>query len=244
MNMQHKSFAKIRRAIVLATVMFGIFGGSANVSACSPASGKKFKPATNLDQVGIASTILIGKVVRWNAKWDKTHQYLEESSIEVMPMMALKGISPKSSFRLPGVAMTDKELYGRARPSHQDEFELPHVDAFGGGCNRSNFVVGQRVLFMLVRQDGSWDGIPVPFSRWAEDVQTLDAPWVQLVKIYVRASTLPKRQRTGYLKAERQRLLAGEPTRIRRLMADDIKRQITRTWSGRDHPDEDFLPQK
>jgi hypothetical protein len=79
------------------------------------------------------------------------------------------------------------------------------------------------------------------FSRWAEDVPDANAPWVQLVKLYAVAASLPEADRAGFLEDEREALLArtGEP--LAQLMAEDIARQLGGPEALPDEPIEDVF---
>lgn len=216
----------LRRLVTRILSLWACLGLAAQASACSPARGARIE--TNLELVARAPTILIGRVVRWDYEKSPDSQYYVDSNILVEPVIPLKGNAPVQPFRLEGeFALQGEELFpGANQPSRYDEFNQPHVGALGGGCERSNFVIGRLVVFFLQPKEGGWTSAGSIFSRWAEDVPSVDGPWVKLVRIYVQASQLPKGQRHTFLRAERDKLLAGEPGRIERLMADDIERQM------------------
>src|SRR5690606_30154486 len=80
--------------------------------------------------------------------------------------------------------------------------------------------------FFLDRRDGEWVPAGEPFSRWAEDVPGVDAPWVRLTTLYVRAAALAEGERRTVLEAERDALRARADDPIAQLMAADIDRQL------------------
>jgi hypothetical protein len=63
-------------------------------------------------------------------------------------------------------------------------------------------------------------------QRWAEDVSGAHAPWVRLARLYLRAATLPERERTTLLETQRAVLQQRAADRFARLMAADIARQL------------------
>ncbi|GEO00444.1 hypothetical protein NSE01_22760 [Novosphingobium sediminis] len=217
-----------RRFVTRILILWVCLGLAGEAAACTPARHARLE--TNLELVARAPTILIGRVVRWDRKKVPENQYYEESSILVEPVEILKGEGPQAPFRLDDMLAMTEGLASPAdsQPSAYDEFREPHVNAYMGGCIRYNFVIGQLVVFLLATEKGMWVPSASIFSRWAEDVPSVDGPWVKLVRIYVQASQLPKGQRRKFLRAERDKLLAGDLGRIERLMADDIDRQIKR----------------
>ena len=100
------------------------------------------------------------------------------------------------------------------------------------------FPDGSRVLFFLRRQGGEWHGAGGPFSRWAEDVMTDDAPWLQLVRFYADVAARPAADRTAALIARRDELGAQGADPVAQLMAADIQRQL----DGPNRPLKDALP--
>lgn len=194
--------------------------------ACSPATG--FRPYTNLELVQHAPTIVIGRITRWDYRKPPEETWYLDTSLLVEPILTLKGNGPAGPFRLNGMLAIPQGygLAGAGEPSHFDEFFSPHVDAFTGACLRENFVVGQLVVFFMGVSDGQWEPSGRPFARWAEDVPSVDGPWVKLVQIYINAAELPRSKRRALLRREQAKLLAGGGDRISRLMAADIQRQI------------------
>jgi hypothetical protein len=216
----------LRRFAISLLLLWASLGLAVQVNACSPARGARL--ATNLDLVQQAPTIVIGRVVQWDSKNSPDHQRFDSTSIVVEPVATLKGEGPRAPFRLDDMMAMTEGLASPvdSQPSAYDEFQQPHVNAFMGGCIRYNFVIGQLVVFFLHVEDGKWQPAATIFSRWAEDVPSVDGPWVRLVRLYIEASQLPKAKRRAMLRAEKAKLLAGQPGRIERLMAADIQRQI------------------
>src|SRR5690606_20968808 len=91
---------------------------------------------------------------------------------------------------------------------------------------------GTTAVFFLRRDASGWAPAGGPFTRWAEDVPDAQAPWVQLVRVYAVAATLPEEDRVALLSNEREALMArtGEP--LAQLMADDIARQLGAARAG------------
>jgi hypothetical protein len=111
-----------------------------------------------------------------------------------------------------------------------------------GACIRTVFPLGTTIVaFLRTGHEGMWAPAGDAFSRWAEDVPDANAPWVQLVKLYAVAASLPEADRAGFLEDEREALLArsGEP--LAQLMADDIARQLGGPEALPDEPIEDVF---
>ena len=72
-----------------------------------------------------------------------------------------------------------------------------------------------------------WAPAAQPFTRWAEDVPGEDAPWVELVRFYVRAAALADAERTALLESEMERQSARKDDPLAQLVAADILRQLT-----------------
>jgi hypothetical protein len=111
--------------------------------------------------------------------------------------------------------------------SNPYEFRTAHPTSYMGACIRTVFPLGTTIVaFLRTGHEGIWAPAGDAFSRWAEDVPDETAPWVQLVKLYAVAASLPEADRAGLLEDEREALLArtGEP--LAQLMADDIARQL------------------
>ncbi|HLU28060.1 MAG TPA: hypothetical protein VKZ65_06450, partial [Glycomyces sp.] len=85
---------------------------------------------------------------------------------------------------------------------------------------------GATVLFFLDRADGQWVPAGGPFSRWAEDVEGLDSPWVQLTAFYVRVAGLEPDRRVALLEAERDAFQAREGEPLAMAYAADLERSL------------------
>ncbi|MEO6386865.1 MAG: hypothetical protein ABIT16_09000, partial [Croceibacterium sp.] len=102
----------------------------------------------------------------------------------------------------------------------------PHPSAYGGACIRREFAPGAIVLFFLDRRDGEWVPAGGAFSRWAEDLADVDAPWLQLTRFYARVAALPDGDRAEALEDERDALLARIDEPVAQAMGADIARQL------------------
>lgn len=127
-------------------------------------------------------------------------------------------------------------LLGRAGLS---QLRDAHPQSLAGACVRYVFPRGSRILFFLDRQDGGWQPAGGPFSRWAEDVLTDDAPWLQAVRFYIAVARLPEADRAAALTARRDELGALGDDPVAQLIAADIDRQL----AGPNAPLREELPQ-
>lgn len=184
--------------------------------ACSVAPG--YRVPTNLELVERSHLILLGTVTAGDFAPDSS----EEQMIAVEPVEALKGAMPTGPVALPAMIATDAEML----PSNPYELREAHPQSFAGACVRYIFPRGSRVLFFLDRQDGQWSEAGGPFSRWAEDVLTDDAPWLQLVRFYIGVAKLPEEERAAALAARRDELGALGDDPVAQLLAADIDRQL------------------
>lgn len=184
--------------------------------ACSVASD--YRVPTNLELVERADLILLGTVTAGDFAPDSS----EEQMIAVEPVEALKGAMPTGPVALPAMIATGAEML----PSNPYELREAHPQSFAGACVRYVFPRGSRVLFFLDREDGRWREAGGPFSRWAEDVLTDDAPWLQLVRFYIGIAKLPEEERTAALIARRDELGALGDDPVAQLVAADIGRQL------------------
>jgi hypothetical protein len=187
------------------------------VLACEPGPG--YRMPTNLELAGHAETIVLARV---------TGQHVDErgrpTAVVITPLAAIKGELPQGDIAIGGMSLAEGAVAVTSRPF---EFERPHPDAYAGACIRTVFPLGATELFFLrIDHEGRWAPAGTAFSRWAEDVDGEDAPWVQLARLYTIASGLPAEDRVPFLEGEREALLArtGEP--LAQLLADDIARQI------------------
>ena len=184
--------------------------------ACSVAPG--YSVPTNLELVEDADLILLGTVTDGDFAPDST----EEQMIEVEPVAALKGAMPSAPIALPAMIATDADV----QLSNPYDLRDAHPQSLAGACVRYVFPRGSRILFFLDRQDGMWHPAGGAFSRWAEDVLTDDAPWLQAVRFYIEVARLPEEDRVAALAARRDELgaLADDP--VAQLIAADIDRQL------------------
>lgn len=194
--------------------------------ACSVAAG--YRVPTNMELVERAGLILLGTVTAGDS--DDAGQQM----VAIEPVEALKGAMPSGPIALPAMIAT----VDAARLSNPYELEEAHPQSLAGACVRYIFPRGSRVLFFLDRQDGDWQLSGGPFSRWAEDVLTDDAPWLQAVRFYVAVAKLPEEERAVALAARREELAAIGDDPVAQLIAADIGRQIT----GPNAPLRDELP--
>jgi hypothetical protein len=204
----------MRRLIILAGL--AILAAPIPAAACSVAPG--YRVPTNLELVERAELILIGTVTPGDVGPDSS----ERPMIAVEPVEALKGAMPTAPIALPAMIATDSEF----QLSNPYELKEAHPQSFAGACTRYVFPRGSRILFFLDRQDGTWHEAGGPFSRWAEDVLTDDAPWLQAVRFYVDVAKLPEDGRIAALTARREELGALGDDPVAQLLAADIDRQL------------------
>lgn len=184
--------------------------------ACSVAPG--YRVPTNIELVERADLILLGTVTDGDFEPDS----VPEQMIAVEPVAALKGTMPSGPVALPAIIAADGEM----QLSNPYELHEAHPQSFAGACTRYVFPRGSRVLFFLDRQDGAWREAGGPFSRWAEDVLTDDAPWLQAVRFYIEVAKLPEEDRAAALTARRDELAALGDDPVAQLIAADITRQL------------------
>ena len=196
--------------------------------ACSVVPG--YRVPTNIELVERADLILLGTVGDGEFEPDGP----PEQRIAVNPVEALKGATPSGSLLLSAMIATDAER----QLSNPYELKQAHPQSFAGACTRYAFPRGSRVLFFLDRQEGVWHQAGGPFSRWAEDVLTDDAPWLQAVRFYIAVTKLPEADRAAALVARRDELGALGDDPVAQLIAADIDRQL----AGPNAPLDDALP--
>lgn len=184
--------------------------------ACSVVPG--YRVPTNMELVERADLILLGTVNDGDFEPDST----PEQMITVEPVEALKGATPSGPLALSAMIATGAEM----QLSNPYELKDAHPQSFAGACTRYAFPRGSRILFFLERQDGVWHQAGGPFSRWAEDVLTDDAPWLQAVRFYIAVAKLPAQDRIAALTARRNELGALGDDPVAQLIAADIDRQI------------------
>jgi len=185
-------------------------------AACSVAPG--YRVPTNFELVERADLILLGMVTDGDFEPDSS----ERQMIAVEPVAALKGAMPTGPIALPAMIATDAEL----QLSNPYELKEAHPQSFAGACIRHVFPRGSQVLFFLDRTEGTWHEAGGPFSRWAEDVLTDDAPWLQAVRFYIEVAKLPEEERSAALTARRDELGALGDDPVAQLLAADIDRQL------------------
>ncbi|HEV7343160.1 MAG TPA: hypothetical protein VGN68_16155 [Sphingopyxis sp.] len=184
--------------------------------ACSVAPG--YRVPTNIELVADADLILLATVSEGDFAPDST----SEQQIEVQPLAAIKGEMPTGPLAMPGSIASGEE----ALLSNPYELKDAHPQSLAGACNRYTFPRGSRVLFFLKWQGDHWRAAGGPFSRWAEDVLTDEAPWLQVVRLYAEAAVLPAGDRTAYLTARRDEYAAERDNPVAQLIAADIARQL------------------
>ena len=184
--------------------------------ACSVAPG--YRVPTHVELVADADLILLGTVTDGAPAPDAT----PEQRITVEPIATIKGDLPAVPLVMPGWIASGEE----ALLSNPYELKDAHPQSLAGACNRTSFPRGSRVLFFLKWQGDHWRAAGGPFSRWAEDVLTDEAPWLQVVRLYAEAAALPASDRAAYLTARRDEHAAERDNPVAQLIAADIARQL------------------
>lgn len=211
---------RLVQALALAAAP-ALLGAPVAALACTPAPG--YRVPTNLELAQQANLIVIGEVVGTApAREDEPLS----AGITVEPITALKGLLPSGSLVLRGMALAAPELPEEAVRSDPEEFVEAHPLSLTGACIRRVFPQGARVLFFLAREGGEWVPAAGPFSRWAEDVTSRDAPWAQLALLYGHASLLPAEERTALLRDQIDALQARRDSEVALAMATNIERQL------------------
>jgi len=194
---------------------------SAAAPACSPAPD--YRVPTNLELVAGAGTIVLAQVVA--GQLDEGGDPFE-STVTIRPLEALKGPLPEGDIALKGMMLSRDAGQELGMISDPREFERAHPVSYVGGCIRYVFPLGTTALFFLERRGGEWVPAGGAFSRWAEDVTGPAAPWVEVVRLYLRAAELPEGERAAWLGAQREALRARADDPVAQLMAADIGRQL------------------
>ena len=197
--------------------------------ACSVAPG--YRVPTNIELVESADLILLA-TVDGGTPMDAIDDP-DTMRIDITPVASIKGDRAAAPTTLP-IALAPAPL---AMLSHPYDLENAHPLSMGG-CIRYMVSKGSRVLFFLKRSDNGWEPAGGPFSRWAEDVLTDDAPWLQVARLYAEAVALPASDRTAYLTARRDEYAAERDNPVSQLIAADIARQL----AGPNAPLRDELP--
>jgi hypothetical protein len=199
-----------------------LFAGLALMAAPIPAAACSVVPGyrvpTNMELVEDADLILLAAV----SDGDFAPDSMPEQQIAIEPLAAIKGDLPAGPLAMPGSIATDAD----ALLSNPYELKDAHPQSLAGACNRYMFPRGSRVLFFLKWEGDHWRAAGGPFSRWAEDVLTDDAPWLQIVRLYAEAASLPESDRTAYLAARRAEYRAEGDDPVAQLIATDIDRQL------------------
>lgn len=158
-------------------------------AACSPAPG--YAVPTNMELVAQSEMILLATVTGGTAMDMASDPH--EMRVDIQPVETLKGELSAAPSTLPIALATGKY----ALLSHPYDLDNAHPLSFTGGCIRYMVPKGSRLLFFLDQRDGQWVPAGGPFSRWAEDVLTDDAPWLQAVRFYAEVAALPESERAA-----------------------------------------------
>lgn len=198
--------------------------------ACSPVAG--YRVPTNMELAADADMILLATVTGGTT--------MEEAGnpgtmrIDIHPDAVLKGDLAAAPKTLPVALATDRF----ALLSNPYDLENAHPLSYIGGCIRYMVPKGSRLLFFLDRRDGQWVPAGGPFSRWAEDALTDDAPWIAATRFYLEVQALPEPGRKAAMTARRDVLRAKSGDPVAQLLADDIDRQL----AGPNKPIREDLP--
>lgn len=205
-----------------------LFAAPLPALACSPVSG--YRVPTNLELVGQADMILLATVT------GGTHAEAgaEAMRIDIRPDAVLKGDPAAAPTSLAIALATDRY----ALPSNPYDLAEAHPLSFTGGCYRYMVPKGSRVLFLLRGTKEHWIPAGGPFSRWAEDVLTDDAPWLDAVKFYLEIQRLPEADRKAALEKRRDDLRGKADDFVAHILAEDIDRQL----AGPNKPLREDLP--
>ena len=185
-------------------------------AACSRVPG--YRVPTNMELVQQADLILLARVSEGDVDPDGP----AEARIAIEPLYALKGAAPAGPLTLAGMVATEAD----AALSNPYEFDEAHPQSYAGACIRYAFPRGSRVLFFLSEQDGHWRPAGGPFSRWAEDALSDDAPWLELVRFYLEVSLLADDEREAALAKRRDLWRGFTDDPVAQLLAADIDRQL------------------
>ena len=218
----HKLFLSLAAAVAIAAPLPAL--------ACSPVAG--YRVPTNMELTAEADMILLA-VITGGTTMDAASDP-DEMRIDLRPVAVLKGDPAAAPTALP-VALASGRF---ALLSNPYDLENAHPLSFIGGCIRYMVPKGSRVLFFLDRRDNQWVPAGGPFSRWAEDALTNDAPWLAAVRFYLEVQALPEASRTAALVARRDALRAKADDAVAQLLADDIDRQL----AGPNKPLREDLP--
>lgn len=190
------------------------------VAACSPVSG--YRVPTNMELTADADLILLATVTGGTPMDPSADGGPDSMRIAIQPVAALKGDLASAPASL-DIALATGRF---ALLSNPYELAEAHPLAYIGGCTRYMVPLGSRLLFFLDRHEQGWIPAGGPFSRWAEDVLTDDAPWLAAVKFYLEVQALPESERLAALAARRDELRKQTLDPVAQLLADDIDRQL------------------
>ena len=208
---------------------FLLFAAPLPALACSVVPG--YRVPTNMQLAADADLILLATVTGGTSD----PQRPGDMAITLAPVAALKGSLPERPLTLP----LRLAHGGDTLLSNPYDLENAHPQSFAGACVRYAFPLGTRALFFLKRrEEGGWTGAGGAFSRWAEDVLTDEAPWLQAVRFYIEVQALPEAERPAALgtRGAAWRSLTDDP--VAQLLADDIDRQL----AGPNKPLREELP--
>jgi hypothetical protein len=213
-----------------AALALALGGAAVPAAACTPAPD--YRAPTNLELAAEAEAIVLARVVagELDAGGDPF-----ESTITIRPLEALKGPLPEGDIALKGMMLSRDAGPEYGMLSNPGEFERAHPVSYVGGCIRYVFPLGTTALFFLERQEREWVPAGGAFSRWAEDVGGPQAPWVQLVRLYLGALERPEAERAAWLEARSEALRARADDPLAQLMAADISRQLSPGPAGDAH---------
>lgn len=198
--------------------------------ACSPVAG--YRVPTNMELAAQADMILLATVTGGTpieAAGDP-----DAMRVDIRADAVLKGNPAAVPATLPVAIATGNY----AVLSDPYDLRNAHPLSLIGACIRYMVPKGSRLLFFLDRRGGQWVPAGGPFSRWAEDVLTDDAPWLTATRFYLEVQALPASERKAALAAKRDMLRAQANDPVAQLLADDIDRQL----AGPNKPLREDLP--
>lgn len=187
-------------------------------TACSPAPG--YRVPTNMELASAADLILLATVTGGTPMESLSNP--DAMRLDIRPIAALKGDLATAPTSLPLALATGQA----GLLSNPYDLDSAHPIAYTGGCIRYMAPKGSRLLFFLKRDRGRWAPAGGPFSRWAEDVLTDDAPWLAATRFYLAIEAMPEAKRKDALAARRDELLAKTDDPVAQLLAADIDRQL------------------
>ncbi len=199
-------------------------------AACSPAPG--YAVPTSMELVAQSDMILLATVTGGTVMDMAGDPH--EMRIDIQPVETLKGELAVAPSTLPIGLATGKY----AVLSNPYDLDNAHPLSYAGGCIRYMVPKGSRLLFFLDQREGQWVPAGGPFSRWAEDVLTDDAPWLQAVRFYVEVAALPESDRAAAL-TRRRAEWAAQDDPVAQLLAADVDRQL----AGPNKPLRDEAPE-